>query len=121
MDLFTSYLKNKSHNVVWKCIKTLKEITIFDNDKSIREAAGLAVHKLHKQHLLSIEDIKKDIKDQEKSSKGTSYDLKMLKEKLVELEEKEKEILVIIKEIISSEKNLTVIEAWKLEGFEDKI
>ena len=121
LDLFTSYLKNKSHNVVWKCIKTLKEITIFDNDKSIREAAGLAVHKLHKQHLLSIEDIKKDIKDQEKSSKGTSYDLKMLKEKLVELEEKEKEILVIIKEIISSEKNLTVIEAWKLEGFEDKI
>ena len=101
-------------------MKYLKEIAIFDNDKSIRETAGLAIHTLHKQHLLSIDDIKKDIADQEKSSKGNSnYDLKMLKEKLQELEEKEKEILALIKEVLNAEKNLSVLEVWKLEGFEE--
>ncbi len=119
--MFQEYLDGKGHDLVWKGIKSLKEIAVYDNDKSIREAAGLAIHSLHKQHLLSIEDVKKDIADQEKSSKGNSnYDLKMLKEKLAELEEKEKEILALIKEVIQSEKNLSVLEAWKLEGFEEK-
>ncbi len=40
----------------------------------------------------------------------------MLKEKLAELEEKEKEILALIKEVIQAEKNLSVVETWKLEA-----
>lgn len=120
IELFTEYLKTKGHDLAWKGFKTLRDIAIYDNDKEIRIAAGLAIHNLHKQHLLSIEDVKKDIADQEKSGKKDSYDLKMLKEKLAELEAKEKEILELIKQVIQAEKNLSVLETWKIEGFEDK-
>ena len=60
---YTSYLKIKDNELVWKACKTLKEVAIYENNKEVREAAGIAVQKLRERNLERIKDIKKDIFD----------------------------------------------------------
>lgn len=118
LNKFQTYLSSKSHEFIWKGLKEMKEIAIYDNDKDVREAAGLVIHQLHQIHKQRLVDIAKDIADKEKSSKGKSnYDLKMLKEKQQELLEKEAKIQTLINEVINTEKNNFIVENWKSEGF----
>lgn len=115
---FQTYLSSKSHEFIWKGLKEMKEIAIYDNDKEIREAAGLVIHELHQVHKKRLVDIAKDIADKEKSSKAKSnYDLKMLKEKQDELLEKEALIQTLINEVINAEKNNFVVQSWSNQGF----
>ena len=118
MENYKTYLSSKSHEFIWKGMKKLRQIALYDNDKSVRKEAGLIIHDLHQLHLKRLEDINKDIRDQEKSSKGKSnYDLKMLKEKRAELLEKEAAIQEMMNEIIQGEKNASILEAWETAGF----
>ncbi|MFT6746529.1 MAG: aminopeptidase N [Glaciecola sp.] len=113
LEYYRKYLSIKSHEFIWKGMKQLKEMAIYDNDKDIRRDAGLAIHELHKVHLKRLEDIRKDITDKKSSSKGKNHDLKMLQEKEQELLEKEALIQKLINEIIEGETNQSVLDAWE--------
>ena len=117
LEYYRKYLSIKSHEFMWKGMKQLKEMAIYDNDKDIRRDAGLAIHELHKVHLQRLEDIRKDITDKKSSSKGKNHDLKMLQEKEQELLEKEALIQKLINEIIEGETNQTVLDAWENDEF----
>ena len=117
MRNYKEYLSTKSHEFIWKGMKKLRQIALYDNDKSVRIEAGLIIHDLHQIHLQRLADINKDIADQEKGNKGkSSYDLKMLKEKQAELLEKEAAIQELINEVIHQEKNASVKSAWEEAG-----
>ena len=103
--------------MVWKGLKKIKIIAQYANDRKARKKAGLVIHELHKGHKTRIEDIERDIKDKKGSSKGSSYDLKMLEEKHIELLEKELKIQQLINEVISSEIDQNVLDYWSTNGF----
>jgi len=117
LEYYRKYLSIKSHEFMWKGMKQLKEMAIYDNDKDVRKDAGLAIHELHKVHLKRLEDIRKDILDKKSSSKGKNHDLKMLQEKEQELLEKEVLIQKLINEVIQGETNQTVLDAWENDEF----
>ncbi|MFT6716674.1 MAG: aminopeptidase N [Saprospiraceae bacterium] len=117
LEYYRKYLSIKSHEFMWKGMKQLKEMAIYDNAKDVRRDAGLAIHELHKVHLKRLEDIRKDIADKKRSSKGKNHDLKVFKEKEQELLEKEAQIQKLINEIIEGETNQTVLDAWENEDF----
>lgn len=118
LEYYRKYLSIKSHEFMWKGMKQLKEMAIYDNDKDVRRDAGLAIHELHKVHLKRLKDIRKDIADKKKSSKGNSHDLKMFKEKENELLEKEAKIQALINLVIQGETNQTVLDAWENADFD---
>jgi len=117
LEYYRKYLSIKSHEFMWKGMEQLKEMAIYDNDKDTRRDAGLAIHELHKVHLKRLKDIRKDIVDKKNSSKGNNHDLKMFREKEQELLKKEAQIQEMINEIIQSENNETVLDAWGNASF----
>ena len=120
IENFESYLGNKGSKTIKFGLTKLKYIALNENDKAARERAGLAIQKMHEIHLKRIEDIEKDIADRKSSTKGNSYDLKMLEEKLADLQQKEREIQRIINDLLNNEKNSSIIQKWKEAGMEIK-
>jgi hypothetical protein len=118
IEYLEKYLSSKGSNTIKYGLKKLEYIALNENDKAAREQAGLAIQKLFEIHTKRIEDIEKDIADRKSSTKGNSYDLKMLEEKLADLLQKQQEIQKIINGLLSSEKNTSVLKTWKEAGME---
>jgi len=114
---YTSYLKIKDNELVWKACKTLKEVAIYENNKEVREAAGIAVQKLRERNLERIKDIKKDIFDKKASSRGKPYELKILEGKHQELKAHDERLKLLLKEIYEKEINEGVKMTYRDSGF----
>lgn len=117
VQLFQEYLVAKSTATIHKGLKTLNYLALNESSALIREEAGMAMFKIYEVHLKRIKDIEKDIADKEKSTKGNSYDLKMLKEKLEELKLKKEELKESLNKVLNSEISKSIIKNWKAAGF----
>jgi uncharacterized protein YydD (DUF2326 family) len=118
---FREYLSRKGTTTMKKAVEELENQALYENNTAVREVAALAIFDLYKIHLKRIEDIEKDIKDKKSASKGGGYDLKMLEEKLTELQEKEKELKEKLSNIRKNEISASVKANWEKEGFTAEI
>lgn len=114
---YTSYLKIKGNELVWKACKALKEEAIYENNKAVREAAGIAIQRLRERNIERIIDIRKDIADKKASSKGKPYDLKILEGKYKELKAHDERLKLLLDEIYKAEGNENVKKAYRQAGF----
>ena len=117
LSSYTSYLKTKDNELVWKACRTLKEVAIYENNKDVREAAGIAVQRLRERNLERIKDIKKDIFDKKSSSRGKPYELKILEGKHQELKSHDERLKLLLKEIYEKEINEAVKMTYRDSGF----
>ena len=117
LNSYTKYLKIKGNESVWKACKALKEIAIYENNKKVRKAAGIAVQKLRERNIERIKDIKKDIFDKKASSRGKPYELKILEGKYEELKAHDERLNLLIQEIYRKEINEEVKKAYRESGF----
>ena len=117
LSSYTLYLNIKDNELVWKACKTLKEVAIYENNKDVREAAGIAVQRLRERNLERIKDIKKDIFDKKASSRGKPYELKILEGKHQELKVHDERLKLLLKEIYEKELNEAVKIAYRDSGF----
>lgn len=115
---YAKYLSEKNNEVIWKACKAIKEEAIHENNKKVRQAAGEAIQSLRERNIERIMDIRKDITDKRKSSKGKPYDLKLLEEKHQELLDHDKRLADLIKEILNTEIDNKVKENYKKAGFD---
>jgi aminopeptidase N len=114
---YTEYLRIKGNEIVWKACKTLKETAIYENNKAVREAAGIATQRLRVRNIERIKDIRKDIFDQKASSRGKPYDLKIMKGKYKELKAHDERLRLLLEEIYKKEINEEVKKAYRGSGF----
>lgn len=109
---YAQYLNEKGNNFVWNACKALKEEAIYENNKNVRKSAGFALQSLRKRNMKRIADIRADIKDKKTSSRGNSYDLKLLKEKHQELLDHDARLLKLIQEVVDQEMDKEVKQAY---------
>ena len=112
IEKYAVYLSEKGNEVVWKGCKALKEEAIYENNKDVRGAAGLALHSLRNRNIERILDIRRDIKDQKESSIGKPYDLKLLEEKHQELLAHEERLITLIKKVVEVEVNQRIRDLY---------
>lgn len=116
INLYQKYLSSKGNEFVWLNCQNLKEEAIYENNKDVRTAAGLAIHQLRLRNMERIADIRKDITEKKASSKGKPYDLKLLEGKHEELLAHETRILKLLQEIVEKEINNGVKQAYEEAG-----
>tara|TARA_B100000795_G_scaffold270071_1_gene262485 strand:- start:125 stop:2872 length:2748 start_codon:yes stop_codon:yes gene_type:complete len=114
---YTEYLKIKGNEIVWRACKALKEEAIYENNKGVREAAGVAIQQLRERNIERIIDIKKDIHDKRASSEGKPYDLKILEGKHKELRAHDERLKLLTAEIYKGEGNENVRKSYRSAGF----
>ncbi|MFT4898526.1 MAG: aminopeptidase N [Flavobacteriales bacterium] len=116
---YATYLLKKGNEVVWKGCEALEEEAIYENNKDVRGAAGLALHSLRNRNIERILDIRRDIKDKKESSRGKPYDLKLLEEKHKELLGHEERLIALIIKVVEAEVNQGIKNLYTENGLLD--
>ena len=113
---YKQYLLEKSNDVIWKACKAIEEEAIYENNKDVRFSAAMAIQSLRERNIERIEDIRKDIRDKKESSKGKTYDLKLLEGKHKELTDHDARLSQMIKNIVELEINDKIKQSFKDNG-----
>ncbi len=116
INKYKQYLMEKGNAVIWKACKVLEEEAIYENNKDVRLTAALALQDLRERNIKRVEDIRKDIRDKKASSKGSSYDLKLLEGKYKELTDHDERLAAMIKKIVELEINARILESFEVHG-----
>ncbi len=97
----------------------MEEEAIYENNKDVRGAAGLALHSLRNRNIERILDIRRDIKDKKESSRGKPYDLKLLEEKHKELLGHEERLIALIIKVVEAEVSQGIKDLYAENGLLD--